>query len=126
MRGDPRWPRPETKEISTTPPTRQTKSEAVPPAFRSRHPKPEVLMGEVAGPRGQEIGAGRDALRGFMLSRRLAPTSWAKEAGVPASEILAYLTGGTRHLSAVTAAKLAEAAGVAPDELFAAKKNGGL
>jgi hypothetical protein len=125
MRGDPRRPRPETDEISTAPPPRREIPDAAPAASRSRHPKPEVLMGEVAGPRGQEIGAGRDALRAFMLSRRLAPTRWARDAGVPMSEILAYLTGGSRQLSAVTAAKLAEAAGVAPEELFAARKNGG-
>ena len=125
MRGDPREPRPEAKEISGAPPPGHEAPALAPSASRSHHPKPEVLMGEVVGPRGQDIGAGRDTLRAFMLSRRLAPTRWAKEAGVPMGELLAYLTGRTRHLSAATAAKLAEAAGVTPQELFAEKKNGG-
>jgi hypothetical protein len=103
MRGDPRRPRPEA-EISG----------ALPP----RH-------GEVAAPRGLETGAGRDALRAFMLARRLAPTQWAKTAGVPAGEVLAYLTGRTRFLSQETAAKLARAAHVTPEELFEAGKSRG-
>lgn len=125
MRGDPRHPRPEA-EISKAPPPRSEAPAAQVPQSPSRHPKPQILMGEVAAPRGAQIGAGRDALRAFMQAHRLAPTQWAKAAGVPAGELLAYLTGRTRVLSAATAAKLAQAADASPDEIFADTKNGGL
>lgn len=117
MRGDPRRPRPEA-EISSALPPRAAAPDATMPVSRSRHPRPQILMGEVTGPRGQEIGAGRDALRAFMRAHHLAPTRWAKEAGVPLGEILGYLTGRTRHISAATVAKLAAIAGVTPDDLF--------
>jgi plasmid maintenance system antidote protein VapI len=71
-------------------------------------------MGEVVAPRGVEIGAGRDAFRAFMLAHRLVPTQWAKAAGVPAGEVLAYLTGRTRMLSQETVMKLARAADTSP------------
>lgn len=83
-------------------------------------------MGEVVAPRGIEIGAGRDALRAFMLAHRLVPTQWARAAGVPAGEILGYLTGRTRLLSQGTVMKLARAANASPEEMFADRKNGGL
>jgi hypothetical protein len=133
MRGDPRRPRPEA-EISGALPPRHAAARMPVPVPRARHPKPpgadsapkpEVLMGEVAAPRGLETGAGRDALRAFMLARRLAPTQWAKTAGVPMGEVLAYLTGRTRFLSQETAAKLARAAHVTPEELFEAGKSRG-
>jgi hypothetical protein len=118
MRGDPRTPKPEA-EISSALPPRRDAPDAAAPVSRSRHPKPQVLMGEVIGPRGQQVGAGREAFRAFMQARRLAPTQWAKDAGVPMGEVLAYLTGSTRKLSAEAAAKLAKAAGVTPEEMFA-------
>jgi hypothetical protein len=130
MRGDPRRPRPEA-EVSSALPARQEMLEKAAPVPRAGHPKPSgapkpnELMGEVTAPRGLEIGAGRDALRAFMLARRLAPTRWAKAAGVPMGEILAYLTGRTRHLSAATVERLARAANATPEEMFEAKKNGG-
>jgi hypothetical protein len=124
MRGDPRAPKPEA-EISTAPPPHGAVPAAKSSQSQSRHPKPQILMGEVMAPRGIEIGAGRDAFRAFLQSRRLAPTQWAKAAGVPVGEILAYLTGRTRYLSPETVTKLARAAGATPDEMFADRKNGG-
>ncbi len=120
MRGDPRRPRPEA-EISSALPPRREAAEPAAPVSRSRHPKPQILMGEVMTPRGLAVGAGRDALRAFMLARRLAPTQWAKAAGVPMGEVLAYLTGRTRHLSAATVERLARAANATPEEMFAGK-----
>jgi len=119
MRGDPGNPRPEAEISNALPPRRET-VEAAAPASRSRYPRPSVLMGEVAAPRGAEIGAQRDAFRAFMLSHRLAPTQWAQKAGVPPAEILAYLTGRTRFLSPQTAQKLADIAGVSPEAMFRA------
>jgi hypothetical protein len=118
MRGDPRAPRPEGEISTTLPPKREPGAIMPAPRRASTAPKPEVLMGEVTGPRGTDIGAGREALRAFMQSRRLSPTRWAAEAGVPAREILSYLAGRSRHLPRETVAKLARAAGAEPDELF--------
>jgi hypothetical protein len=120
MRGDPRAPRPEA-EISSAPPPRAAPADAPPPAvFRSKHPRPQILMGEVVMPkaRGQDAGPGREALRAFMRAHHLAPTKWAKDAGVPLGEILGYLTGRTRILSDATTTKLAHAAGVTPADLL--------
>jgi transcriptional regulator with XRE-family HTH domain len=48
----------------------------------------------------------------------LRPTEWARAAGVPAGEILAFLTGKTRSISDATLQKLAAAAKVTPDALL--------
>jgi hypothetical protein len=84
----------------------------------SRYPAPKVLMGEVIGPRGTEVGPQRDDLRAFMLAHHLSPTAWAKAAGVPAGELLAFLTGRTRAIAPASLEKLARAAKVAPEDLF--------
>jgi len=85
-------------------------------------------MGEVATPipkfaasrggAGVEIGKQRDALRAFMISHRLRPTEWARAAGVPSGEILAFLTGKVRAIAPATLEKLARAAKCAPADLF--------
>jgi hypothetical protein len=85
---------------------------------QSPYAKPRVLMGEVTAPKGQVIAAQREAFRIFMMTRRLAPTQWARAAGVPANEIMAFLTGRTRSFSPGVAEKLAAAAKVAPDDMF--------
>ena len=81
-------------------------------------PKPQVLMSEVAGARGLEIGEHRKAFRAFMMARGLRPSQWAKMAGVPVGEILAYLTGRQRFFSPGVAERLAHAAGVTGEEMF--------
>jgi hypothetical protein len=53
-----------------------------------------------------------------MSANRLRPTTWAKEAGVPSAQILAYLTGQSRSLSPDTAKKLARAAKVRVEDMF--------
>jgi len=78
----------------------------------------EVLMGEVAAPRGLQIGLQRDAFRRFMLSRHLRPSEWARAAGVPAGEILGFLTGKARSISPAALEKLARAANCTVEELF--------
>ena len=99
--------------IPTTPPA--PRAEPAPPErlSTSRHPKPKVLMGEVAAPRLMETkiegGQDRDAFRAFMIARRLSPTQWARAAGVPQGEILAFLTGRSRGLATATREKLARA-----------------
>jgi DNA-binding Xre family transcriptional regulator len=118
MRGDPRNAAPEHRPISAAPPKLPAKAQQPERLSTSRFVKPKVLMGEVAAPRGQEIGLQRDAFRAFMLSRRLRPTEWARAAGVPAGEILAFLTGRVRAIAPASLEKLARAAKCAPADLF--------
>jgi len=117
MRGSPANPVPEHRPISSV-----YKAHPETPApvrtSASRYAKPKVLMGEVAAPKGQMIAAQREAFRAFMMARHLRPSEWAAKAGVPAGEILAFLTGKSRSLSPGVAEKLAAAAGVAPGDLF--------
>jgi hypothetical protein len=117
MRGSPAKPAPEHPPVSTQykahPETAQPKQVST-----SRYVKPKVLMGEVAAPRGQLISAQRGAFRAFMVAHHLRPTEWAQMAGVPASEILAFLTGKARSFSTGVVEKLAQAAKVAPEDLF--------
>jgi cyclic pyranopterin phosphate synthase len=87
-------------------------------AQRGTRAQPKVLMGEVFAPRQGGHDASREAFRAFMTRRRLRATTWAAEAGVPVGEIMGYLTGQARGLSPATAAKLAKAAKVTPQELF--------
>jgi cyclic pyranopterin phosphate synthase len=86
------------------------------PAPKSRS-KPKTLMTEVSAPR-PGVHAQRDAFREFMASHRLRPTQWAKDAGVPAAQVLAYLTGQSRALSPDAAKKLAKAAKVRVEDMF--------
>jgi cyclic pyranopterin phosphate synthase len=83
-------------------------------------PKPSVLMGEVAAPRAAASGPGdqREAFRTFMTSRHLRATQWAKDAEVPAAQILAFLTGRLRTLPIDTAERLAKAARVRVEDMF--------
>lgn len=126
MRGSPRDVRAEHRPIATTPKTRSealeresvsTSRHANPPQARSAQ-KPKVLMGEVVGPRGTEIGLRRDAFRAFMIARHLRPSEWAKTAGIPAGEIMAFLTGHARGITPRSLAKLADAAGCDIEEMF--------
>ena len=75
-------------------------------------------MGEVAAPRGQEIGQQRDSFRAFMIARHLRPTEWAKKAGIAPGEIMAFLTGHARAIPPASLEKLARAAGCSVEDLF--------
>jgi hypothetical protein len=117
MRGIPRNDAPEHRPISTTPKARPEPKQPE-RVSTSRHPKPKVLMGEVAAPRGQEIGKQRDAFRAFMIARHLRPSEWAQAAGIPAGEILAFLTGKSRSIAPSSLEKLARAANCRVEEFF--------
>ncbi|HEX4635900.1 MAG TPA: helix-turn-helix transcriptional regulator [Rhizomicrobium sp.] len=65
-----------------------------------------------------EIGRQRDAFRAFMLARHLRPTAWARAAGVPAGEILGFLTGKARGIAPASLEKLARAANCTTDDFF--------
>jgi hypothetical protein len=118
MRGSPANAKPEHQPISTI---YKAMPEAPAPqrTSSSRFAKPKVLMGEVAAPlnefaasggKGQMIAAQRDTFRAFMTAHHLRPSEWARDAGVPANEILAFLTGRARSFSPGVAEKLAMAA----------------
>ena len=79
--------------------------------------KPKVIMSEVSAPR-PGPHAQREAFREFMASHRLRPTQWAKDAGVPAAQILAYLTGQSRTMAPDAAKKLARVAKVRVEDMF--------
>jgi cyclic pyranopterin phosphate synthase len=79
--------------------------------------KPKAIMNEVSAPR-PGPHAQRDAFREFMAANRLRPTQWAKDAGVPSAQVLAYLTGQSRVLSPDAAKKLARAAKVRVEDMF--------
>jgi hypothetical protein len=117
MRGNPANARPEHQPISTI---YKAHSEAPAPqrTSSSRFAKPKVLMGEVTAPKGVMIAAQRDAFRAFMTARHLRPTEWAQAAGVPANEILAFLTGRARNFSPGVAEKLAAAANATVTEML--------
>lgn len=85
---------------------------------KARMSKPSVLMGEVAPPKTAQPAERREAFRAFMTANRLRASVWAKEAGVPASIIYAYLTGRTGNLPADAAEKLARAAKVRVEDMF--------
>ena len=97
------------------------------PAYRSAgmigRAKPATIMGEVSAPRPtadkqRETGQQREAFRAFMTSNRLRATQWAKDAGVPVSEIYAFLTGKTRGMPNDVADKLARAARTRTEDMF--------
>jgi hypothetical protein len=126
MRGSPHNAAPEHRPVSTTPKARpevkqpervSTSPYAKPPGAHSA-PKPKVLMGEVAAPRGMEIGRQRDAFRAFMIARHLRPSDWARAAGVPPGEVMAFLTGHARTIAPASLEKLAHAANCAVEDFF--------
>lgn len=101
----------------SAPPLRSARKSSVAPS-RGR---PSVLMGEVVGPAApHSTGAGnhRAALQNFMTANHLRATDWAKKAGVPASQLYAFLTGRLRALPDDVIQKLARAARVRPEDLF--------
>ena len=118
MRGTPRNDAPEHRPISTTPPKPRTEAKQPERVSTSRYAKPKVLMGEVAAARGLEIGRQREGFRAFMIARHLRPTEWARAAGIPAGEILGFLTGKIRTIAPSTLEKLARAANCTPEDFF--------
>ncbi|MDE2012068.1 MAG: helix-turn-helix transcriptional regulator, partial [Alphaproteobacteria bacterium] len=87
-------------------------------------PAPATLTGEVAAPARPQADpdGAREAFRAFMTGNRLRATEWAREAGVPAAQIYAFLTGKSRSLHPDTAKKLARAAQVSAADLFRTRK----
>jgi cyclic pyranopterin monophosphate synthase len=79
--------------------------------------RPKTIMSEVSAPRAGSH-AQRDAFREFMAAHRLRPTTWAKDAGVPPAQVLAYLTGQSRALPPEMAKKLARVAKVRVEDMF--------
>ena len=124
MRGSPASPLPEHRPISSV---FKARPEAPQPERVSTSPfaKPRILMGEVtappgafAGNKGEAIAAYRAAFRAFMIARRLTPSTWARDAGVPAAPLLSFLAGRARNIPPDIAAKLAAFAKVSVEEMF--------
>ena len=90
-----------------------------------RAPKgsPRVLIHEAAAPRAANPSGEREALRSFMLARRLRATEWANSAQVPLNELYGYLSGHSRALSLEAAEKLAIAARSSIEEMFGRKSS---
>ncbi len=80
---------------------------------------PTVLAQPVAAPAAAAgPGAQRESLRAFMIDRHLRATEWARQAGVPAAQIYAFLTGRSRALPQDTAERLARAANARVEDLL--------
>jgi cyclic pyranopterin phosphate synthase len=92
------------------------------PAPRPTKASPRVLMNEVTSTRTPNTAGEREALRSFMLARRLRATEWARSAAVPVNELYGYLSGRSRALADVSAEKLAKAAHASLDEMFGRKR----
>jgi len=77
------------------------------------------VMGETAMRKPpSDHNAKREALRRFMTSRGLTAHAWAKDAGVAVGVIYSFLHGRSHALTKTEEAKLADAAGVQPDDLY--------
>ena len=113
---------PHAKPAKATPERRSTGYKSAPGAKPAAKPAPKTLMSEVAAPKVHgDPNAAREAFRAFMVEHRLRATEWAKQAGVPAAQIYAFLTGKSRALNPDTAEKLARAARVRADDMFRTK-----
>jgi cyclic pyranopterin phosphate synthase len=93
------------------------------PAYRSAgmrsKARPATLIGEVvAPPPPRDVNGRREAFRAFMTARHLRATAWAKDAGVPAAQIYAFLTGKVRALPLDVAERLARAARARVEDMF--------
>lgn len=85
--------------------------------------KPSAIGHETTAPAPKgDPNADREAFRHFMVSRQLRATEWAKQAGVPASQIYAFLTGRSRGMAPDVAEKLARAARARIEDLFAPRR----
>jgi hypothetical protein len=88
---------------------------------RTRQRSQPVEIGGEALPRKSvaDHNARREALRRFMSGRGLTAHAWAKDAGVAVGVIYSFLHGRTHTLTKNEETKLAEAAGVSPEDLYA-------
>jgi cyclic pyranopterin monophosphate synthase len=96
------------------------RSKRVAAPARSGRARPTILMGEVTGPPPPRPDASgkREAFRAFMTAKHLRATEWAKEAGVPAAQIYAFLTGRAHAIPSDSAERLARAAKVRVEDMF--------
>jgi len=100
------------------PPVRAPRKPHAPSPGRTRA-RPTTLMGEVVAPPPRPDATGqREAFRAFMVAHRLRATEWAKDAGVPAAQIYAFLTGSIRAIPPDMAERLARAARVRVEDMF--------
>jgi cyclic pyranopterin phosphate synthase len=91
------------------------------PAVRQARQRAQAVEVTAAAQRKPPIdhNARREALRRFMASRGLTAHAWAKDANVAVGVIYSFLHGRTHTLTKAEETKLAEAVGVAPEDLYA-------
>ncbi len=118
MRGSPANPAPEHRPIPTTPVKRPAEQVQPQRVSTSPYAKPKVLMGEVTAPKGQIIGAQRDAFRAFMTARHLRPRNGRERRVFRRARSPAFLTGKARSISDASLEKLAAVAKVAPEDML--------
>jgi cyclic pyranopterin phosphate synthase len=93
-----------------------------PTPTKASRPVSSTLMHDAAPARARGSDTqDREAFRSFMADRRLRATEWAKQADIPAAQIFSYLTGRSRSLPRESTEKLAKAARVRPEDMFAGK-----
>jgi cyclic pyranopterin phosphate synthase len=109
--------RADTVDGTATPAARRKKALAVVRRTRVLNPAEGSVDG---GTRKQTTDqtAKREALRRFMLGRGLTAHAWARDAGLPVGVIYSFLHGRTHALSRAEEQKLADAVGVAADDLY--------
>lgn len=73
-------------------------------------PAPRKSVADAAGK--------RDAVRRFMQARGLTAHAWARDAGMPVGVLYSFLHGRSHALSRAEEQKLAQAAGVDPEDLY--------
>jgi cyclic pyranopterin phosphate synthase len=101
---------------------RASQKSQTPVRARPSKTAPAALMHEAAPAKSAvSISDEREAFRTFMTDHRLRATEWAKQAGVPAAQIYAYLTGRARTLPHESAEKLARAARSRVEDMFSGK-----
>jgi cyclic pyranopterin phosphate synthase len=80
--------------------------------------RPTTADAEAPQRKTSDHAARRDALRAFMSARGLTAHAWAKDAGVAVGVVFSFLHGRTPALTKAEEQKLADAAGVAPEDLY--------
>jgi cyclic pyranopterin phosphate synthase len=112
--------RAEKPDVSRTSAVRRSAAASAAVRRTRQRSKAVEVMGEVTLRKPpSDHNAKREALRRFMASRGLTAHAWAKDAGVAVGVIYSFLHGRSHALTKSEEAKLAEAAGVSPDDLYA-------
>lgn len=91
--------------------------------IKARRARPSASVKEVVAEPSQrknvpDAAGKRDAMRRFMQARGLTAHAWARDAGMPVGVLYSFLHGRSHTLSRAEEQKLAQAAGVDPEDLY--------